>query len=219
LTEAPNIRPLGDGALLIEFGDTIDAVIHDQVMAWDAALAENPPQGMLESVPAYASLMVAYDNALTDLEQLSSQIRTAAKLAQTAALSPAEHCIPVCYEGEGAPDLGAVAERLGMTSDDVVAQHLAGSYEVYMYGFAPGYAYLGGVPDAVQLPRKAEPVRGHKVGSVMIAGGQCLITTLPMPTGWWVIGHSPAVILDPDGPRPFLFQPGDRVHFERIEGE
>jgi inhibitor of KinA len=50
----------------------------------------------------------------------------------------------------------------------------------------------------------------------MIAGPQCLITTLPMPTGWWVIGRTPLRVLDADAEQPFLFDPGDRVRFTRI---
>lgn len=215
----PITRPLGDNALLIEFGDSIDDDVHRRVMAWDAALAASPPTGMTESVPAYASLMIAYDNAVTDPEQLGGAIDRITSSAAAAELAPTTHTVPVCYEGEGAPDLDAVAQRLGMAREAVIAQHLTGEYQVYMYGFAPGYAYLGGVPASLHLPRKDAPVRGHKVGSVMIAGGQCLITTLPMPTGWWVIGHSPALILDPDSAEPFLFQPGDQVTFERMEAK
>jgi inhibitor of KinA len=85
-----------------------------------------------------------------------------------------------------------------------------------MYGFAPGYAYLAGVPDAIRLPRKPAPLRGIPAGSVIIAGPQSLVTTLTMPTGWWIIGHSPTRILSEDPERPFLFDVGDTVRFRRI---
>ena len=86
-----------------------------------------------------------------------------------------------------------------------------------LYGFAPGYAYLGGVPPALQLPRKASAKRGVAAGSVIIAGAQCLITTLKMPTGWWIIGRSPTRILLDDPGRPFLFDVGDTITFIRID--
>ena len=85
-----------------------------------------------------------------------------------------------------------------------------------MYGFAPGYAYLAGVPDRLRLPRKPAAVRGVEAGSVIVAGPQCLITTLKMPTGWWIIGRSPTRVLTGDAERPFLFDVGDRVRFRRI---
>ena len=59
-----------------------------------------------------------------------------------------------------------------------------------MYGFAPGYAYLSGLPRRCGSTASPAPVRDVPAGSVIIAGGQCLITTLTMPTGWWIIGHS-----------------------------
>jgi inhibitor of KinA len=74
---------------------------------------------------------------------------------------------------------------------------------------------MDGVPKALQLARKPVPVRSRPVGTVMIAGGQCLITTLPMPTGWWVIGQTEVQVLRIDDPEPFLFRPGDRVRFVR----
>ncbi len=117
------------------------------------------------------------------------------------------HEVPVTYDGA---DLTAVAERTGLSVEAVVAAHLAGKYSVYLYGFAPGYAYLGGVPEAIRIPRKEAPVRGVAAGSVIIAGAQCIITTLTMPTGWWVIGHSAVQILRPEG---MLFEVGDRVRF------
>ena len=85
-----------------------------------------------------------------------------------------------------------------------------------MYGFAPGYAYLAGVPGAIHMPRKLAALRGVAAGSVLIAGPQCLVSTITMPTGWWVIGRSPTRILTGDPARPFLFDVGDFVRFRRI---
>ena len=124
--------------------------------------------------------------------------------------------VAVCYEDDLAPDLPAVARTAGLTPEAVIAAHLSGDYRVYMYGFAPGYAYLAGVPEAIRMPRKPAAVRGIPAGSVVIAGPQCLVTTLAMPTGWWIIGRSPTRVLTADPARPFLFDVGDRVRFRRI---
>ena len=86
-----------------------------------------------------------------------------------------------------------------------------------MYGFSPGYAYLSGIPEDIQIPRKPAAVRDVPAGSVIIAGPQCLVTTLTMPTGWSIIGRSPTPILTGDPARPFLFDVGDRVVFQRID--
>lgn len=204
----PAIRPVGDTALLLDFADCSDAFA--RVVALDRSLAADPPEGMIEAIPATRTLLVVYDPLDTRPTDLAALMRDRLESATSAAIEGAEHIVRVCYDG---PDVAAVAERTGLSAADVAARHAAGDYHVANYGFAPGYAYLGGVPDALHLPRKAAAVRGHPVGSVMIAGAQCLITTLAMPTGWWVIGHTDFRVLDADADRPFRFDPGDRLRF------
>jgi inhibitor of KinA len=135
------------------------------------------------------------------------------KATPTEGVQGTRRVVDVVYDG---PDLDEVARRCGLSPEAVIAAHLGGDYQVALYGFAPGYAYLSGVPKAIALPRKEAAVRGVPAGSVIIAAGQCIVTTLTMPTGWWIIGHSPTVILDPQGARPFLFDVGDRVEFRRV---
>ncbi len=210
--QAPVFRPVGAGALLADFGGGIHEAVFAQVVALDRALADAPPAGLVETVPAYTSLLMVFDPLVTD--HVAVEACASALVGPAAGFAGAAvHDVPVCYDG---PDLETVAERLGMSAEAVIAAHLGGDYRVFMYGFAPGYAYLGGVPKALHLPRKAAAVRGHPVGSVMVAGPQCLITTLPMPTGWWVIGHTPVRVLDAAAEKPFLFEPGDGVRFTRI---
>jgi len=206
----PAFRPVGEGALLVDFGGGIDEAVFAEVVALDRAIAADPPTGLEEAVPAYTSLLLVFDPCATDHAAMETAAR---RLIAPAEGFPAAtvHEVPVRYRG--APDLEAAAERLGMTPDALAATHAASDYRVFMYGFAPGYAYLGGVPEALHLPRKPAAVRGHPVGSVMIAGAQCLISTLPMPTGWWVIGHTDFRVLDAEATEPFRFAPGDRVRF------
>lgn len=204
-----SFRPVGDTGLLADFGEPADEATWQRVMALDRALADAPPAGMIEVVPAYTSLLLVFDPTLTDHQALAAAVE---HIGVASGSSPrATHDVIVDYRA-GA-DLPEVAARLGLTVAEVAALHAGAGYRVAMYGFAPGYAYLAGVPDALHLPRKPAAVRGVPVGSIIIAGGQCLITTLPMPTGWWVIGHTDACILDAQGPRPFLFDPGDQVRF------
>lgn len=213
----PRVRPAGDQGLLVEFGEGISEEVHARVLAFDAALQAQPFPGFTESVPAYASVLVGYDPLVADLGAVRARVE--ALLARPAAgmVAGRLHEVAVCYDAEFAPDLAAVAQRCGLMTEEVVAAHLAGEYRVFMYGFAPGYAYLGGVPEAIRLPRKPNPVRGIAAGSVLIAGPQCLVSTVAAPTGWWVIGRSSTRILRPEMERrPFLFDVGDRVRFRRV---
>lgn len=214
----PSFRPVGSGALLADFGGEIAEDVFAQVVSLDRALAAQPPVWFEESVPAYTSLLIVFDPLVTDHASVAAHLR-ALEAAPVDLLATTTHEVPVCYDGDAAPDVAAAAQALGLSEEAVIAAHLAGDYRVFMYGFAPGYAYLGGVPRDLHLPRKTAAVRGHPVGSVMVAGPQCLITTLPMPTGWWVIGRTPLRVLDAAAERPFLFEPGDRVRFTRVGAE
>lgn len=209
----PEVRPVGDIGVLLVFGSTVDPAIFDRILALDAALNADPLPGMVETVPAYVTLLIEYDPVVTGFEAVAAAALARLEGVEGVAPEGRTHVIPMVFEG--APDLDAVAAQTGLRIEAVIAAHLAAEYRVYMYGFAPGYAYMDGVPKALQLPRKPVPVRSRPVGTVMIAGGQCLITTLPMPTGWWVIGQTDVQVLRLDDPAPFLFRPGDRVRFVR----
>ncbi|MFZ4690609.1 MAG: 5-oxoprolinase subunit B family protein [Polymorphobacter sp.] len=212
----PSVKPVGDTGLLFEFGSAIDPAVFDRILAIDAALTADPPAGLLETVPAYVSLLVVYDPLRTDAATLEAAVLVRLSRATGAPPVGVDHVIPMCSDADLAPDLADAAARLGLTEDAILAAHFAAEYRVYMYGFAPGYAYMDGVPAALHLPRKPVPVRSRPVGTVMIAGGQCLITTVPMPTGWWVIGRTATPVLRMADARPFLFQPGDRVRFRQV---
>jgi inhibitor of KinA len=213
----PRFRAVADQAVLVEFGDVIDDLGYAQVLSLDKKLAAAPFDGFKESVPAYVSLLVVFDPAVTD--------HLAVEQALDGLLSPADvlgHVgkvreVAICYDEDFSTDLVDVAKQTGLTTDEVIAAHLSQTYLVFMYGFAPGYAYLGGVPPELRLPRKSSAIRGVPAGSVIIAGAQCLITTLTMPTGWWIIGRSPTQILLDDPIRQFLFDVGDQVRFRRID--
>lgn len=216
MTMPPRTVPVADRALLVELGDAVAPEVQAQVWALDRALRGDPVPGQVELVPAMVNLLVIFDPLVTDHAAVA-----AAVLARLASLPEVPQDatlreVLVCYDPPHAPDLAAVAAQTGLTEEAVIAAHLAGEFRVAMYGFAPGYAYLTGLPEPIRLPRKTAPLRAVPAGSVIIAGGQCLVTTLTMPTGWWIIGRSPTRILTGAEARPFLFDVGDRVRFRRI---
>jgi len=212
----PAFAPVAEHGLLVEFGDSVDPAIHARVLQLDRALAGQPFAGFIESVPAYAAVLIRFDPLICDHAAVENHARNLLTQPAAAPLAAVEREVLVCYEGDMAPDLAAVADATGLAPEQVIAAHLAGRYDVFLYGFAPGYAYLAGVPEAIRLPRKPAAVRGVAAGSVLIAGPQCLVSTITMPTGWWIIGRSPTRVLTGDENRPFLFDVGDRVRFRRI---
>ena len=211
--KAPLFRPVAEHALLVEFGTQLSDATHAAVLRLDRALAANPFPGFAESVPAYVNLLVRFDPLTTDHAAAETALRALLQQAPSSPASGTLRRVEVIYDGQ---DLPEVAARTGLTEAEVIAAHLSGQYHVALYGFAPGYAYLSGLPDAIRLPRKETALRDIPAGSVIIAAGQCIVTTLTMPTGWWIIGHSPTAILTPNAARPFLFDVGDRVQFQQV---
>ena len=209
----PRFLPVGDRALMVEFSATLDPAAHRAVLSLDAALAAKPFPGFTEAVPAFVTLLVTFDPLLTDHTITEARLTELLAQAADAPLHPKTHTIPTAYDG---PDLAEVARLTGLSSETVAQLHQSGRYEVAMYGFAPGYAYLSGLPAALHLDRKPTPVRNVPAGTVIIAGGMCLITTLTMPTGWWRIGRTEARVLTGDPARPFTFAVGDRLRFQAV---
>ena len=217
----PQIKPIADIGLLIEFGQSIDISIHAQILAMDQAMQDASILGVIEMIPSYASLYVGYDpltiiyeDLVLSLEVLISEIQK----KQIKIQGEKNHWrIPVCYESKFSPDLEELADKLDLSTDAIVSSHSSAIYTVYMYGFAPGYAYLGGLPSKIQIPRKSIPIMGVKPKSVMVAGQQSLITTVTMPSGWWVIGKSGINPLNKGLEQPFMFGVGDTIKFEPVK--
>lgn len=213
----PYFKAVADHALLVTFADQISDEAHASVIALDKAITSNPPDGIIETVPALVNLLIAFDPIVTDHSMIERKVRTFLENLVTQRIEGIQRRVQICYETSLAPDLEAVASTTGLSIDAVINAHLTGDFRVLMYGFAPGYAYLSGVSENIHVPRKTAAVRDVPAGSVIIAGPQCLITTLTMPTGWSIIGRSPSPILTGDPAHPFLFDVGDRVAFERID--
>ncbi|MCK0103002.1 allophanate hydrolase subunit 1 [Pseudohalocynthiibacter aestuariivivens] len=212
----PAIQPVGDSGLMVRFGAAVDPDIHAQVLEADSAISAAGIEGVTELIPSFAALFVGYDPLQTDFETVSAAVRALGPMKSKERTSGQIWQVPVCYGDGLSPDLAEVAVRTGLSEEEVINAHLSGDYLLYMYGFAPGYAYLGGVPKEIQLPRKTAPVRDIPAGAVMIAGPQALVTTIKMPTGWWIIGQSPFQFLRPGEDNPFPLAVGDRVQFTRM---
>ena len=219
------LTPLGDRAVLIRLGSTIDEAIHRQVRAVYARLAARPVPGTVEVVPAFASVAVHYDPALVPNDRrgsspygcIAAAIADALANLEEGSLTPLRSiAIPVCYGDSYGPDLGEVAERHGLTTDEVIRLHTSATYRVYMLGFAPGFAYLGGLPEAIATPRRAEPRTAVPAGSVGIGGSQTGIYPLVSPGGWQLIGRTPLRLFNATRESPALLAVGDIVTFRPI---
>ncbi|MEL6741636.1 MAG: carboxyltransferase domain-containing protein, partial [Planctomycetota bacterium] len=177
--------------------------------------------GLVECVPALVNLMVVFDPLVTTHTALRAAVgdlvtESLRVSAGDQGAATTQHDIPVCFDADLAPDLPAVARACDMSEDAVITCLTATPITVAMYGFAPGYAYLTGLPPALHVPRKPAPVRDVPKGSLLIAGPQALITTLTMPTGWSILGRSRFQVMDPEGDPQFRMAVGDTVQFRRV---
>ncbi len=215
---APALFPLGDSAITIDYGNIIDEDINDKVLALFRDLQRHPLRGMIEAIPAYASLTIVYDVFLlrdevketSVYEYMCDQIKEWLNHGISIVKEANRHIrIPVDYDGA---DLQTVAEMIGISADEVIRIHTEGRYRVYMLGFLPGFAYMGKLDEKLQLPRKNQP-SSIQAGAVAIAGNQTGIYPLNSPGGWWVIGRTDLLLFDGDRYEPCLLKAGDIVEF------
>jgi inhibitor of KinA len=219
------LLPLGDSAVVLQFGEAISPDTQRRIQAVAAHLQAQPFAGMVELVPAFTTLTVyyqpwlinqaghldAYAHVARQLQELLPQVPPATELP---ALPLVE--VPVCYGGAFGPDLELVAQHTGLAAAEVVALHASPEYLVYMIGFAPGFPYLGGLDARLATPRREQPRPQVPAGSVGIGGPQTGIYSLPTPGGWQLIGRTPLRLFTPVAESPSLLRAGQRLRFVPI---
>ncbi len=216
----PNILPYGDYGVIVEWPGEISPEINAKVMALLACLNAYKGKGILAILPAYSSLVVQYDPLKISFNDLKEIIKKALldKSVKTSEKGKL-FLIPVCYGDEFGPDLPYVAQKNGLSEKEVVEIHSSTEYIVYMLGFLPGFAFLGGLDPKLYTPRRKEPRENVPAGSVGIANKQTGIYALSSPGGWQLIGRTPLSLFSAKRIPPSLLSPGDRVKFVPISRE
>ncbi|MBO8174433.1 MAG: 5-oxoprolinase subunit PxpB [Thermococcus sp.] len=214
----PQFKPAGDSALVIIFGDRIDEGINKKVHAVANAIEKASPDWLIEVVPTYTSIYVYYDPLRLGYQEVLEAIKPFLS-AEPKEEKPRIVEIPTVYGGEFGPDIEFVAQYNGLTIDDVIEIHSKPLYRVYMLGFTPGFAYLGGMDERIATPRLEKPRLKVSAGSVGIAGKQTGIYPIESPGGWRLIGRTPLRLFTPEKDPPTLLQPGDYVKFVPISEE
>jgi inhibitor of KinA len=222
---AYRIFPIGDTALVIDYGNLVDEPINKEVMARFAQLKNANLPGVVEVVPAYSSLAVYYHPpevlkkqviVTTAYNRMKNQVEQL--LAQPVINNGATErllTIPVCYAYEFAPDIKELSAINNISVEEIIQRHTATTYRVYMLGFLPGFSYMGQVDEKISIARKPQPVN-VVAGSVGIAGRQTGIYPLASPGGWQIIGRTPLKLFDAKKEEPAFFKAGDQVQFISI---
>lgn len=215
----PRLLPSGDSAITVEFSRNIDDAANQRVLALDRTLARETIAGVTETVPTYRSLLVHYDPLQIDFDALSEKLFTLALLPVPPAMKTRRWRIPVTYGGEHGIDLEDVAKALKTTPDDIVARHVAGDYRVAMIGFTPGWSYLSGLEDGLQMPRRQNPRLLTPAGTISIGGVQTGVQCLAGPSGWHLLGRTAVRTYQLHRDPIFLLEPGDRVTFSSVDAK
>ncbi len=215
-TEISRIAPAGDQALVIELGASISREVNKRIRDLEEALTQSGWPEVVATVPSYRSLLVYFDPVSVSFEELSQRIRTLSQDKKTASRRARRWTLPVCYGGEYGSDLDDLAATLGLPADEIIRAHSETEYMVYMIGFSPGFAYLGELPSRLEVPRKTIPAPLVPPNTIQIGGQQTAVSSMPMPSGWYVVGRTPVRMYQPVSPKPFLLDGGDLVRFEPI---
>jgi inhibitor of KinA len=221
---------LGDSAVVVTLGSGIDEAGLPRVRALTSLLGPNRPAGIVDVVPAYATVTVFYEpgrlagNGSRPYEQVCQFITDRAQHLDSEAKKKTAKAgrlieIPVSYGGEYGPDLAEVAGHCGLAPAEVMALHAKADYLVHAIGFAPGFPYLGGLPVKLTTPRRATPRVSVPAGSLGIGGAQTGIYPLTTPGGWQIIGRTPLALFRPGEAEPALLRVGDKVKFRAITPE
>jgi inhibitor of KinA len=185
-----------------------------------AAIEEALGEAFVEIAPAYTSLMLVVDfprlRCCEVIEPLRQLLQHSNSRQQT---MPKRHRLPIYYGSEVGPDLDELAVKAGISRDDAIALHQEPTYRVKAIGFAPGFAYLDGLPKSLQQARRSNPRTMVAKGSLGLAEDMSAVYPLASPGGWNIIGRCPATLFDPQQQTTELicpFRVGDEVQFYAV---
>jgi len=229
------ILRVAERALLVRFldGDLSRAVGRSHALAArlvkDEAREANKGIGEDERLPVKGEWVLGAGNLLVRLDDSCDAREIEAMASRLDGVLPTltlkegsssgrSHCLAVRFGHESGPDLAAVARELALTEDEVVARFCAGEYTVAFVGFSPGFPYLVGLPNELELPRLAEPRTSVPAGSVAIAGPFAGVYPSATPGGWRLIGRTDELLFDPRHDPPARLAAGDLVRFVRLGG-
>ena len=212
MADTPRLHALGDAALLCELPPPATLAVQQRLWALAHEAARWP--GVSEVLPGMNNLTLLFDPEQLDAAELAQQLLARWPEVAVASMADARTVeVPVDYGGEHGPDLHDVARHTGLTPAEVVKRHSSGEYVVYLLGFLPGFAFMGGLAPELATPRRSEPRTAVPARSVGIGGAQTGIYPSVSPGGWQLIGRTPLQLFDPQAASPTLLRPGDQVRF------
>ena len=206
----------GRSAILVEWPANISQEIIQDIISFERQVKEI--DAILDTIIAYNSLLIRYQNPIIDKELTISQLKKI--YAASSYLIKQDQFlwqIPVCYDVSFGIDLEEIANKKKCSVAEIIRLHTEGDYLVYFIGFQPGFLYLGGLHQTLHVSRKSNPRLRVDKGSVAIGGIQTGIYPQNSSGGWNIIGKSPLNFFDINASEPCFAKPGDRVQFVAVD--
>ena len=215
MLESADIRFISENTLLVEFGELLDDAMHQNVLKLDTALRRAKINGLIETLPTFRSLSIEFDPFTLSHDALVDSLMNLD--FEKLALKNKSWRVPVCFQEPYSEDLQVVAEQLQMSQQTLIEILLTSKFKVYMYGFVPGFTYLGGLDPGLDIPRRQTPRLPVPPGAMIIAGGLAGLMPISMPTGWYVVGQTPITLFSDKRSPMVPFAVGDQLKLTAVD--
>jgi len=216
------LLPLGDAAWTVEFGNVISPELNAQVQAYAAKIEQAKTHGnfaeVIEVLPTFRSVTVYFDPLMKSVSTLPQRLlELSQENSQVEVRRGRKWAIPVCFGGDFGQDLEEVAKHAGLSVHETIERLKSVTFRIYLLGFMPGFPFMGGLPEALSIPRLATPRQKVPARTVAIAGVMGAIYPWESPGGWRLLGRTPVPLFEIDHPEsPTLLSPGDEMVWTQI---
>ena len=211
-----NFFHYSQNSILVNWPQTISTEISTDINTLCKALYND--ENIIEFRKGYCSLLIQFNSENISYNHFRVYLINIYKnLKEINIVKPSVWEIPVCYDNIFSSDMNEYSNKISLAKDEIIQLHSSKNYYLHMYGFLPGFMYLGGLDSKLQIPRKTIPSRRVLKGSVAVGGSQTGIYPSNSPGGWYVIGNTPINLFDASNlNQPVAFPDSNYVKFSPV---